>query len=143
MTRLEKVKGKKEVCPICGDKMVCVEKTYQGKESLQWQNENGTAHYNFDFKTKETTCNRVGESVKTENIGSVEKSTTSKMTPLNEAIVNFVFTELDAEQQEMFEKKARFLFEQKIVVTKVGLEFAQFGFDNVASIGQVLGIMNQ
>lgn len=58
---LNKVKDAVENCPFCGTKITCREKPggegYPAK--LQWQNEKGDAHYNFDFKTKKNTCNAV------------------------------------------------------------------------------------
>lgn len=54
---ITKSKGAKDNCPSCGKELVCNEKDYQGKISLQWQNpEDGTAHFDFDFKTKKSSC---------------------------------------------------------------------------------------
>lgn len=56
--KLEKVKGAKGNCPVCGDEMICVEVPASGKypARLQWQNPEGGAHYNFDGTN--TSCNR-------------------------------------------------------------------------------------
>ncbi|MDE1814632.1 MAG: hypothetical protein KGI05_08230, partial [Thaumarchaeota archaeon] len=135
MSKLEKVEGKKANCPICDDSMVCVNKPYNGKDKLQWQNPNGTAHYNFDFKTNTTSCNRTS-SEKTESTSSKETVTSpAKSSSLMEFILNYDFTELKEPEQEAVEKKAKKLFEQKLIVTKVAMEtFASAGFDNVASV---------
>lgn len=51
-----KVEGAIETC-FCGTKIYCRLKGKGGKfAKLQWQNEDGTAHYDFNFKTKETKC---------------------------------------------------------------------------------------
>lgn len=42
---MNKVEGAKETC-FCGSPVVCVKISYQGKDSLQWQNLDGKAHYN-------------------------------------------------------------------------------------------------
>ena len=59
MTKLEKKDGNIEQCPNCHKKIYC--RMTKGSEKypskLQWQNENGKAHYKFDFATKETSCN--------------------------------------------------------------------------------------
>lgn len=58
MTSLNKVKGAKEVCPSCHKEMVCAEVTFKGETKLQWQDPTtNKAHYNYDFKTKTTSCN--------------------------------------------------------------------------------------
>ncbi|UVF62339.1 hypothetical protein [Nitrososphaeria virus YSH_462411] len=61
MTKLEKKEGNVEQCPTCTQKITC--RMTKGSDKypakLQWQNEDGTAHYNFDFKTKETSCKGV------------------------------------------------------------------------------------
>jgi len=54
--KLEKKLGVRENCPSCHSPMVCAEIEYQGVKKLQWQNEDGKAHYAFDFKTKTTSC---------------------------------------------------------------------------------------
>lgn len=63
MTKLNKVEGSKEQCPNCSNTIFC--RMTKGSEKypakLQWQNEDGTAHYNFDFKTKETSCKSVSQ----------------------------------------------------------------------------------
>jgi len=59
MTKLEKKDGNVEQCPTCHKKIYC--RMTKGSEKypakLQWQNEDGKAHYKFDFATKETSCN--------------------------------------------------------------------------------------
>ena len=58
MTKLNKVEGAIETCPSCNSKIYC--KLTKGSEKypakLQWQDEDGSAHYNFDFATKSTSC---------------------------------------------------------------------------------------
>jgi len=58
MTKLNKVEGSKENCPSCGKEIICRTKPASGNypAKLQWQNQDGTAHYNYDFKTDTTTC---------------------------------------------------------------------------------------
>jgi hypothetical protein len=56
MTKLEKIAGAKAECPSCHGQMECVEYTYKDEPKLQWRNPDGTSHYDFDFKTKTTSC---------------------------------------------------------------------------------------
>ena len=58
MTKLVKKEGNVEQCPTCKVKIHCKLKPASGNypEKLQWQNEDGTAHYSFNFATKETSC---------------------------------------------------------------------------------------
>src|SRR3990167_10971495 len=61
MTKLNKVEGAKEQCPSCTQTIFC--RMSKGSDiypsKLQWQNESGEAHYNFDFATKTTSCKGV------------------------------------------------------------------------------------
>ena len=58
MTKLNKVEGAKEQCPSCTQTIFC--RMTKGSDKypakLQWQNEDGAAHYSFDFATKTTSC---------------------------------------------------------------------------------------
>ena len=58
MAKLEKKDGAVEQCPNCNQKIVC--RMSKGSDKypakLQWQDEDGSAHYNFDFATKTTSC---------------------------------------------------------------------------------------
>ena len=58
MTKLNKVEGSIEKCPSCKNTIYCRTKEASGNypAKIQWQDEDGKAHYNFDFKTNETTC---------------------------------------------------------------------------------------
>ena len=58
MTKLNKVEGSIEKCPSCKNTIYCRTKEASGNypAKLQWQDEDGKAHYSFDFATKETTC---------------------------------------------------------------------------------------
>jgi len=66
---VEKVEGAEMTCRSCGTDLVCREKDYGGnyKSSMQWQNEDGTAHY-ATKDGKNFTCNiPEGESTTPEN----------------------------------------------------------------------------
>ena len=58
MTKLNKVEGSIENCPSCKQKIYCRTKQASGNfpAKLQWQDEDGKAHYSFDFATKLTSC---------------------------------------------------------------------------------------
>lgn len=70
LTKLNKVEGSKEQCPNCSQTIFC--RMSKGSDKypakLQWQNEDGTAHYNFDFKTKETSCKDAPQTTRLETI---------------------------------------------------------------------------
>ncbi len=54
---ITKAKGVKDNCPSCGLELICNEKDYKGAISLQWQDpSSNTAHFNFDFATKKSSC---------------------------------------------------------------------------------------
>lgn len=45
--KTEKIEGAKMVCKQCGSTLICRRKEYQGNVTLQWQNEEGGAHYQY------------------------------------------------------------------------------------------------
>lgn len=54
--KFNKVEGAEETC-FCGTKIFCRMKNKGGQfQKLQWQNEDGTPHYDYNFQTKETKC---------------------------------------------------------------------------------------
>lgn len=64
MAKLEKKEGAEGNCPSCGDKIFCRLKQSSGNfpAKLQWQNEDYSAHYNYDFSKPENeriSCNRI------------------------------------------------------------------------------------
>lgn len=54
---VEKTEGAEMKCKSCGTDLICHMSNYKGdfKNKLQWQNENGTAHYKFNGK--DYSCN--------------------------------------------------------------------------------------
>lgn len=58
MAKLNKVENAVEKCPNCDSKIYC--RMTKGSDKypakLQWQDEDGSAHYSFDFATKTTSC---------------------------------------------------------------------------------------
>jgi len=52
--------GDKEICKSCGTEVTCglTKGTAEYPSKNQWQVD-GKAHYNYDFKSKTTTCNNV------------------------------------------------------------------------------------
>ncbi len=87
MTKLNKVEGAKEQCPNCSQTIFC--KLTKGSErypaKLQWQDSDGSAHYSFDFVTKETSCKSQksdspkGENITMPNATGVDKSVLERM----------------------------------------------------------------
>jgi hypothetical protein len=66
-----KIKGSQGPCFKCGSIMFCNEKEYQGLVSLQWQDQNGKAHY-----TRDGNC--ASESIPTiNNMPSVARQVTT------------------------------------------------------------------
>ncbi len=55
---VDKVEGAETTCKSCATKLVCRTKDYGGnyKSTLQWQNQDGTAHYKTT-NGKDFTCN--------------------------------------------------------------------------------------
>lgn len=141
MATLQKEEGKKEKCPICGDSMVCQNKPYQGKDNLSWRNPDGTAHYNFNFKDKSTTCNRAGSEKSPE-----QPTKTAQQSSPAVSLDKFEFKEITSvDKRDAIANKARKIFEEKVIVGQVSKEpqFAGLGFDNPMSVGQVVGILEQ
>lgn len=82
MTKLNKTENAVEQCPTCKQKMIC--RMTKGSDKypakLQWQNDDGKAHYSFDFATKTTSC-------KDEVLEPTATNTTSVITiPMAEGI---------------------------------------------------------
>ena len=78
--KLVKEEGKKETCH-CGTEIVCVKKVFQDKESLQWQNSDGKAHFNYDYKTGSVTCNAVTKTEASQSVVSPQKDEVNDSIP--------------------------------------------------------------
>ena len=95
MTKLVKKEGNVEQCPTCKTKIYCTLKPAVGNypEKLQWQNEDGTAHYSFNFATKETTCGAPVTAPKTAEINpaniGLEKAQLDQIQAETEKILTF------------------------------------------------------
>jgi len=76
MTKLNKVEGSKEKCPSCGKEIICRTKPASGNypAKLQWQDPDGKAHYNYDFKTDTTTCRDETSSIPNERSPNAPES---------------------------------------------------------------------
>ena len=61
---VEKIEGTTMTCHQCGEKLICRMSNYKPpyKNKLQWQNQDGTAHYKFDGK--KFTCSGTGKEEK-------------------------------------------------------------------------------
>ena len=95
MTKLVKKDGNVEQCPTCKSKIYCKLKPASGNypEKLQWQNEDGTAHYSFNFATKETSCGTPAATPKTAEINTanlgLEKAQLDQIQAETEKILQF------------------------------------------------------
>ena len=68
---ISKKKGAEDTCPSCQTMLVCREKDYKGEITLQWQyKDKEVAHFNYDFKTKKTSCKESSSSETTDNTTS-------------------------------------------------------------------------
>ena len=129
MTKLNKVEGAKEQCPSCTQTIFC--RMSKGSEKypakLQWQNEDGTTHYSFDFATKATSC----------------KSTTlSKTEPL---ILTMPKSEgTDKAVLERFSRDSETIAKQKIA-KYIGVKKAcdDSGITNPAMIGMIFNAVDK
>ena len=128
MTKLNKVEGAKEQCPSCTQTIFC--RMSKGSEKypakLQWQNEDGTAHYSFDFATKTTSC----------------KSTTSKTEPLTLTMPKSEGT--DKAVLERFSRDSETIAKQKIA-KYIGVKKAcdDSGITNPAMIGMIFNAVDK
>jgi hypothetical protein len=102
--------GDKENCQLCSVEMTCglTKGTPEHPAKQQWQVD-GKAHYNFDFKTKTTTCNGViiedpknvrREEVK--NISLIPENTTTPYTPTIIASPEVLRQETSIEFQKVY-----------------------------------------
>lgn len=87
----DKAEGVNDKC-FCGTEVICrlkpASQSKDGKiypEKLQWQNIDGSAHYNYDFKTKTTSCNIEGVK-KDSPQQNLDNPSTSSLESLNERI---------------------------------------------------------
>lgn len=109
----DKTEGAESVCK-CGTKIFCRKKPASGKfpEKLQWQNEDGKAHYNYDFKTKETTCNVLEESTQqTMDSPEIESNNFQFVTPVESQVWNDILDKLmefDIMADIRFKKNTKF-----------------------------------
>ncbi|MCK5600903.1 hypothetical protein KAR91_03480 [Candidatus Pacearchaeota archaeon] len=60
---MNKTEGAVDKCPSCGEEVYCNMKRGSGgyADKLQWQNKDGSAHYNYDFSKPEkerVSCNK-------------------------------------------------------------------------------------
>ena len=127
MTKLNKVEGAKEQCPSCTQTIFC--KMTKGSEKypakLQWQNDDGTAHYSFDFATKETSCKSVES--KTSLVLTMPKGTGT-----------------DDKVLERFAKDSEVIAKQKIA-KYIGVKKAcdESGITNPAMIGMIFNAVDK
>lgn len=125
MAKLNKTDGAKEQCPSCTKTIFC--RMTKGSEKypakLQWQNEDGTAHYSFDFATKETSC---------------------KSVTVSSEITMPVSTGSDTAVLERFKTDAEVVAKQKIA-KYLGVKKAcdECGISNPAQIGMIFNSVDR
>ena len=135
MTKLNKVEGAKEQCPGCTQTIFC--RMSKGSDKypakLQWQNEDGMAHYSFDFATKTTSC-------KNQNVGVFEV----------EKVMNHLTitmpkgTGTDGKVLERFASDSETIAKQKIA-KYIGVKKAcdESGITNPAMIGMIFNAVDK
>ena len=128
MTKLEKKDGNVEQCPTCHNKIFC--RMTKGSDKypakLQWQDEDGSAHYSFDFATKATSC----------------KSTTTTVSAM---ILTMPKSEgTDKAVLERFAKDSETIAKQKIA-KYIGVKKAcdESGITNPAMIGMIFNAVDK
>ena len=128
MTKLEKKDGNVEQCPTCHNKIFC--RMTKGSDKypakLQWQNEDGTAHYSFDFATKTTSC----------------KSTTTTVSAITLTMPKSEGT--DKAVLERFSRDSETIAKQKIA-KYIGVKKAcdDSGITNPAMIGMIFNAVDK
>ena len=128
MTKLNKVENAIEKCPNCDSKIYC--RMTKGSEKypakLQWQDEDGSAHYSFDFATKTTSCKN--ESPKKESLTLTMPKGTGT----------------DGKVLERFSNDAEVIAKQKIA-KYIGVKKAcdESGITNPAMIGMIFNAVDK
>lgn len=127
MTKLEKKLGAREKCPSCQNDIFCREVEYKGEKKLQWQNEDGTSHYSFDYKTKVTSCKEVVK--KAEGV----KEQLNSPTEIHLGKIPFTVEEISVIQEAVSEKMNSLAVTYVVVRQKL----AEFGLidPNPALVG--------
>ena len=129
MAKLEKKDGAVEQCPNCSQKIVC--RMSKGSDKypakLQWQDEDGSAHYNFDFATKTTSCKSQNKESKNESLITMPKGTGT-----------------DDKVLERFSKDSETIAKQKIA-KYIGVKKAcdESGITNPAMIGMIFNAVDK
>ena len=123
---ISKKKGAEDTCPSCQIMLVCREKEYKGEISLQWQyKDKEEAHFNYDFKTKKTSC---------------KESSTSETTvrPTSARTIDTDGLSIPKDQQKMIIESSEEMAERMFCVLKgVQNAAAKVGETNPAGIGMV------
>ena len=123
---ISKKKGAEDTCPSCQIMLVCREKEYKGEISLQWQyKDKEEAHFNYDFKTKKTSC---------------KESSTSETTvrPTSARTIDTDGLSIPKDQQKMIIDSAQELAERMFCILKgVQNAAAKVGETNPAGIGMI------
>jgi len=93
---VEKVEGAQMICSSCNTDLVCRLKDYGGdyKAKLQWQNENGSAHY-MTKDGKNFTCNIPDEKSVAAQTEDAHTLTQSNLELLDVSTKNLVSNEAD------------------------------------------------
>ena len=132
MTKLNKVEGAKEQCPSCTQTIFC--RMSKGSDiypaKLQWQNESGEAHYNFDFNTKTTSCKGVS------NVEAVMNHSLIVSMPKSDGT--------DTKVLERFKTDSKNIAKQKIA-KYIGVKEAcdESGITNPAMVGMLFNAVDK
>jgi len=108
---VEKVEGAEMTCRACGTDLICRMKEYKGDfaPKLQWQNEDGTAHYNTK-DGKNFTCN-IPDVDGQESKPTQKSSTIPKTNSLDEDMryiknkVDLMFAMISEQYKEYIDRK--------------------------------------
>jgi len=125
---ISKKKGAEDTCPSCQTMLVCREKDYKGEITLQWQyKDKEVAHFNYDFKTKKTSCK--------ESITGFAETT---VRPTSARTIDIDGLSIPKDQQKMIIESAQELAERHFCILKgVQNAAALVGETNPAGIGMI------
>jgi hypothetical protein len=121
---ISKKKGAEDKCPSCQTMLVCREKDYKGEITLQWQyKDKEVAHFNYDFKTKKTSCKEISETT---------------VRPTSARIIDLDSLSIPKDQQEHIIESSEEMAERMFCILKgVQNAAAKVGETNPAGIGMV------
>ena len=131
---ITKKEGAEDACPSCKQVLVCREVVYKDEKKLQWQYDQGGAHFSYDFKSGKSACKESSNAPKTGNTYSA---------PAKD-IINLKGLSLDGKQATAITEQTKELTERQVVIlAEVQAVCNKVGIGHPATIGMIFNQVNE